>query len=59
MRNDIRPGSPPIEADRCFHVTIAELTGNTPVLLWRLRTAELPVFAMLNLGSGLEPTTDD
>jgi GntR family transcriptional regulator, transcriptional repressor for pyruvate dehydrogenase complex len=29
MRNDIRRGNPPIEADRRFHVTIAELTGNT------------------------------
>ena len=58
MRNDIR-GNPPIKADRRFHVTIAKLTGNTPVLLLRLRTAELPVFAMLNLGSGLEPATDD
>ena len=34
MRNDIRRGNPPLEADRRFHVTIAELTGNT--LLVRL-----------------------
>lgn len=34
MRNDIRRGNPPIEADRRFHVAIAELTGNT--LLVRL-----------------------
>ena len=34
MRNDIQRGSSPIEADRRFHVTIAELTGNS--LLVRL-----------------------
>lgn len=34
MRNDIRRGSPPIESDRRFHVSIAELTGNS--LLARL-----------------------
>src|SRR5262245_31219176 len=34
MRNDIRRGNPPLEADRRLHVTIAELTGNT--LLVRL-----------------------
>jgi len=34
MRNDIRRGNAPLEADRRFHVTIAELTGNT--LLVRL-----------------------
>ena len=34
MRNDIRRGNTPLEADRRFHVTIAELTGNT--LLVRL-----------------------
>ena len=34
MRNDIRRGNTPLEADRRFHVTIAELTGNS--LLVRL-----------------------
>jgi DNA-binding FadR family transcriptional regulator len=34
MRNDIRRGHSPLEADRRFHVTIVELTGNT--LLVRL-----------------------
>jgi len=34
MRNDVRRGNPPIEEDRRFHVTIAELTGNS--LLVRL-----------------------
>jgi GntR family transcriptional repressor for pyruvate dehydrogenase complex len=34
MRNDIRRGNTPLEADRRFHVTIAELTVNT--LLVRL-----------------------
>lgn len=29
MRRDMRRGRPPIEADRGFHVAIAELTGNT------------------------------
>jgi DNA-binding FadR family transcriptional regulator len=29
MRREIRRGRPPIEADRGFHVAIAELTGNT------------------------------
>jgi GntR family transcriptional repressor for pyruvate dehydrogenase complex len=29
MRNDIRRGSVPLEADRRFHVAITELTGNT------------------------------
>lgn len=29
MRADIRRGNPPLEADRRFHLTIAELTGNT------------------------------
>lgn len=31
MRNDIRRGHPPIDADRRFHVAIAELTGNSLV----------------------------
>jgi len=34
MRNDIRRGHPPLEADRRFHVAIAEMTGNS--LLARL-----------------------
>lgn len=31
MRQDIRRGHPPIDADRRFHVAIAELTGNSLV----------------------------
>jgi DNA-binding FadR family transcriptional regulator len=34
MRHEIRRGNAPLEADRRFHVTIAELTGNS--LLVRL-----------------------
>jgi DNA-binding FadR family transcriptional regulator len=29
MRSDIRRGNPPLEADRRFHLTIADLTGNS------------------------------
>lgn len=29
MRNDVRRGLAPIDADRRFHVTVAEITGNT------------------------------
>ena len=34
MRQDIRRGQPPVEADRRYHVAIAEITGNS--LLARL-----------------------
>lgn len=34
MREDIRRGRPPVDADRRFHITIAEMTGNS--LLARL-----------------------
>lgn len=29
MRNDVRRGHPPVDADRRFHVSIAEMTGNS------------------------------
>lgn len=29
MRNDVRRGHAPVDADRAFHVAIAEMTGNT------------------------------
>ena len=31
MRNDIRRGHPPLDADRRFHVAIAEMAGNSLV----------------------------